>query len=573
VAAFAVVLAVVLALPSVGSGLVTEEFVQRDLVRHGKYHLPGYVNLFGHEHPWSAADVAQRNYQYQLFGWFPWFTDKRFDASFWRPLSSWTHQIDYRLFPNAAALMHAENLAWYALLVFFAGLLYQRLLPRRWVAGLAAVLYAVDDAHGHAVGWITNRNGLMATAFAVIALWAYDRFRRDGWTWGAVLTPVFIALGLGSAEFALCASGYFLAHVLFVDRAPAARRLLASTTWVVVFAGWLVLYRGLGYATHGSGLYIDPLHDPAQYLSAFSERASVLVTAQLGAPPADLWTRSGPSLQGFLVLWSAVFVAGVGWVLWPLFRTNARARFFAAGLVLSLPPACATFAEDRLLLFAGLGAMPLVALVIASLFEDAPWTLERPGSSKALGVAWLGLHLVLAPLLLPYRSLHMYRYQHELDHADASLFSHVNFGANQALIVVNGRDDYFAGVLPLLRAARGLPDVGRLITLSGSLDDVEIRRLDDRRIWVRPKYGFYSRVFNRLYRGRDNPLARKSVVELAGVNVIVDDVDQWGEPTAVVFEFQYPLENPSYKWVVWHDDRYDTFVPPKVGTSVTVDHA
>jgi len=46
------------------------------------------------------------------------------------------------------AVMHAHSLMWFGLLVVAVTLLYRRLMGLTLAAGLAALLYAVDDAHG-----------------------------------------------------------------------------------------------------------------------------------------------------------------------------------------------------------------------------------------------------------------------------------------------------------------------------------------------------------------------------------------------------------------------------------------
>ncbi|MES1204492.1 MAG: hypothetical protein ABUS79_01020 [Pseudomonadota bacterium] len=43
-----------------------------------------------------------------------------------------------------------------------------------WIAGLAAFLYAIDDAHGFAVGWLASRCTLMGTFFAIASLIAHE---------------------------------------------------------------------------------------------------------------------------------------------------------------------------------------------------------------------------------------------------------------------------------------------------------------------------------------------------------------------------------------------------------------
>ncbi len=566
---FAAVLGAVLTSPSIFSGFATEDWVHRDLVKRGAFSLPYHLNMFGHGLEWTPAEVVRRNTAYQLDGFFPWVADRTFDTSFFRPIASITHQLDYREWPNLPWLMHLESILWYAALAAAVAVLHRRLVPERWVAGFAALLYAADDAHGHAVGWIINRNGVMATLFAVLALVSYDRFRREGSRGAALLTTIYLALGLCSAEFALCTVGYFVAYVLFVESAPLGRRLLGAIPWLVPLIGWSVAYRLLGHTTHGSGLYIDPVSDPTSYVFELFERGSVLLMGQFVAPFSDTWTRSGPYLQGLIVFWAAMVLWFMARVAWPVLSRNRMARFWAAGLVLSLPPACATFPEDRLLFACGIGAFPLIAIFLA---ETARAAASREVSKPrlALAGAWILLHAVVAPLLLPYRSLHMYRYDRAIEAAGDSAFATIRDPKRQSLIVVNAENYYFIGMMPLIRLSRGQPITPRMVALAGSLDPVTLTRIDDRRIEVTPKDGFLSREFDRIYRSRERPFTRGSLVDLLGVKITVTEVNQWGDPMSAIFDFALPLENPRYQWVVWEKGRYEPFVLPKIGSSVVV---
>jgi hypothetical protein len=560
----------VLTSPSIGAGFATEDWVQRGAIRGSHFPELRNINVFGHGGFWSPAQIVSRNQEYQRSGWFPWLTDPNFDVSFWRPLASLTHYLDYRGFPDHPFIMHVENVLWYAALAAAVAAFHARLLRPRWLAGLSGLLYAADDAHGHPVGWLINRNGLMAAFFCVLSLWTYDRYRRDRWPAGALLTPVLFLLGLASAELATCAVGYFVAHVLFIDRAPYRRRLLGAAAWVVPLVGWAIVYRKLGYTTHGSGLYIHPLEAPLEYAFELFERGAVLLMGQLAGPFSDTWTHSGPYIQGFIVFWAAMFLWIFSTLAWPVLRAVPEARFWAAGLVLSLPPACATFPEDRLLLLAGLGAFPLVAILAASFFERlrSPSALSLPAA--AFAGALFAMHGFVGPALLPARSLHMRRYDSKVQAAGKSAFADTKGKPNDALFVVNGEDFYFTGMMAITRVARGEAATVRMMTLVGTLEETTIRRLDDRRLLVQPKFGFVSRVFDRIYWSRTAPFRRGSTLDRNGIDVTITEVNQWGEPTAAVFAFSFPLDSSVYHWVVWKGDRYEKFVPPPIGASTVI---
>src|SRR6185369_5071046 len=103
----------------------------------------------------------------------PWWSAPDLKLAFCRPLSALSLWLDYRLFPNSPALMHAESLLWFAALLGVVTFLYRRLLAPAWVAGLAALLYAVDPGHAVPVAWLANRNAVFATLFGVLALLAH----------------------------------------------------------------------------------------------------------------------------------------------------------------------------------------------------------------------------------------------------------------------------------------------------------------------------------------------------------------------------------------------------------------
>ena len=209
-------------------------------------------------------------------GYLPWWTEEHFRIAFFRYFTVLTMWLDYRLWPESPWLMHAHSLLWFAILTVSVVVFYRRLYGGPTVvAGLAALLYTLDDARAVPVVWLANRNALTAAVFGVLCLWAHDRWRRGGWKPGAVLGPLFLALALASAEMGLGAIAYLVAHALFLDRdSPALRRIAALVPSGVVVTIWIVAYRLLGYGVEGSGLYIDPVRSPLAYLRALPGRSA-----------------------------------------------------------------------------------------------------------------------------------------------------------------------------------------------------------------------------------------------------------------------------------------------------------
>ena len=165
---------------------------------------------------------------------------------------------------------------------------------------MAALLYAIDDSHGTAVGFLANRNALLATLFGVLALLAHHRWRRDGWRAGALLGPILLAMSLLSAEAGIGIFAYFLAYALVLDRGPAWQRLKGLIGYVLVVFVWRVLWWYQGYGVEGMGMYTDPLADPIGFLFLMAVRGPILLLGQWAFPPAEF---SIFSPQNLLWIW------------------------------------------------------------------------------------------------------------------------------------------------------------------------------------------------------------------------------------------------------------------------------
>ena len=278
---WAAVVGVLLCLPSLGAGLQTEDYFHRDFVDSGvsvqQFFAYLDANPSGHEPLRDRGDL-------------PWIADDGLKSSFWRPLAALTHVADYGLWPHTPWLAHLQSLLWYGLLVIVVGRLYRHLATPLWLAGVAALLYAVDDAHGQPVGWLANRNALIAAFFGVTALLCHVGWRRRGSGSGSALlgalSPLFLGLSLMSAEFALGVVGYFIAFAVFLDPARPLKRLVSLVPMFAICFLWWIVYRSLGHGVAYSGLHVDPAVHPLAALGVASWRAPALLTGAASAPRA-----------------------------------------------------------------------------------------------------------------------------------------------------------------------------------------------------------------------------------------------------------------------------------------------
>jgi hypothetical protein len=566
-----VIFALLLTAPALRTGLVADDLFHELMLRPdpgiaGIVHRP--FDLFA----FATGDVAA-NHQLMDEGVFPWWTDPTVALSFWRPLTCFTHLLDHWLWAQSTVLMHLQSLLWFALVLIGVAAVYRRLLVPPWVAGLALLLYAVDDARAPAVAWIANRNALVSMALATPALVFHDRWRRDGDRRARWLGPVMLALGLLGGETAFAVAGYLVAYAACLDRGRTRERLLSLVPYALVVLVWRLLYAWTGHGVAGSGVYLDLARDPVGFVRAAAVRLPLLLSAALVGPWADLWEPLGlwaPGLRPWMLGWSVLVIALVALVVLPVAKKDPVTRFFAVGCILASLPMCSTFVHDRLLMVPCLGSMAVVARVLAAWIE-AP----RPRgllSTAAVGVLAL-VHLAVGPLLAPVRA---YAAVGEsgplLKHAYDSIPSDANI-AQRTVVLVNPPFDPFASYFPLSRQAEKRPRPHHLRWLATGATPLRIERTDERTLLIEAERGWLSTTSERMLRNPEKaPAQVGDVVHLSDVSFEVTRVID-RRPQTIRVRFEMPLGDPRLLWLQWDRDTrgYIPFVPPPVGGSVEVD--
>lgn len=561
-----------LAAPALTAGFTADDHLHR-LVERADPGIPGL-----HARPFdlfvfASGDPAETA-QLRDSGVFPWWTDPHLRLAFARPIASATHALDHALWPDSAPLQLAHSLAWLALSLVAAAALFRRFLPVPWIAVLALALYAFDDARGPVVGWIANRNSLIAVALAIPALLAHDRLRREGWRPGRWLGPAAFAVSLGAGESSLAIVAYLAAHALWLDRGAWRDRALALAPYLVIVVAWRLAYGHLGYGVSGSGIYLDPGSEPGAFLGAAATRLPFLLLGQLGLPWSDLASLY-PLLGvvGPMLVVAIVTLAAITFACARLLVRDPVARFFATGMVLSAVPVCGTFPADRLLGFVGLGAMGLVAQLVAAALRDRDQLGDRRlRRFAAVGVALVMVlvHLVFAPPLLVLRSRSMVTLGRVMDRADAGIPSDPSI-TGRTVILAAAPSDALAGYIPLMRGSRGQPRPAHLYWLATGTSAVTFERLDARTLRVIPEGGLlHSQVDQMLRSPRVLPFSAGDQVALTGVTLEVEAVTSEGLPRQVLAHFALPLEDPALIWRRWEGHTYVPFQPPAIGARVTL---
>jgi hypothetical protein len=554
---FAALLAMVLVLPALGAGYMADDLVLRASLRP-EFRLPGGIQGDWDMFRFQGPDRQNQKAMMDVGVW-PWWSAPNLLLCFFRPLTSLWHAFDFRVLGEHPWIQHAESIALYGALVLAVARLYRRLIPSAALAGFAAVLYAADHCHAFPVTWLANRNALVGAAFGLSALVLHDRARREGDRRAGWIAPVLLAVGLLGGESAVATLAYLGAHALFLDEAPWRDRARALAPYVAVVIAWTVAYKALGYGARGSGYYIDPGGEPLVFARALLLRMPVLLLAQLTGPPADLWSLVPEARVAVPLAATCVALALVAIPLARMLRGDRLAAFFATGMVASLVPMCATWPNDRLLLFSGVGAFGLIAMFV----ERARQGAAR--GAKILAGIFVLIHAIASPLMLPGRCKQLGDlFGGYVARADATM---PPMPKASTVMVLNAPDLIITNYVGVLRANRGvpMPKGERLLAIATDGNDGDLERPDARTLVITLREGFLLDSFATVARGASVPFRAGEVVRIEGMTVTVEEVMPDGRPRRVRFELDRPLEDPSLIWVTWEGKGFAPARLPAIG--------
>jgi hypothetical protein len=564
------VLAFALGIPTLWNGYFIDDYA----------HLAAFSDLARLQpilrSPWQMfsfveGDPVQTRAAIEL-GMYPWWTSERLVLNFWRPVTVLSHGIDHALWPGSPFMAHVQSVAWFAALAMLVAHFYRAVgqtagnaMPG--AAALAALLWTMDDARALPVAWIANRNALLAAFWGVACLLLHLRWRHEGRPWALVAALAALALSVQSNEGGIATVAYLFAYAVFLDRGTVARRAATLAPYAALVVVWRAFYTMAGFGAKFSPLYIDPVAEPVRFAGAVAARAPALLMGQWTNLPSEIFSEMffAPDGAAFAAL-SLLFVlvlGGLGAALWiPSMRTR-ESGFWALGMALAVIPVCATFASNRLLLFAGLGAMGLLARFIAAV----PAAPEQAGRARrSLCTGMIALHLALAPVMLVGTGVGLGVLASRV--RTTMMAAEFHEGVETQTVVIANAPNYFLTVyLTISRELAGLPAPRRMYSLSPNNPlpvPTTMTRVDERTLRVAPEGGFPWMLF----RSTLDPMAAGDRVELEMLAVRVVEVNAKGVPQVAEYEFSVPLEDPGLVWIGIEGLEYRPFALPAVGETL-----
>ncbi|HEY3913102.1 MAG TPA: hypothetical protein VGN61_01340 [Verrucomicrobiae bacterium] len=601
-------------LPALSVGLVGDDLIQR-LNQFTPAELPprildtGFVakdsgqlgtvvdNLFGFLRS-KEAKVRAMDY-----GIAPWWASEGWTAALLRPVTAFTHWVDYRLYPNSPALMHAQNIAWFALVVFLLTTVYRKIeltagrgaseagetttwkTPGSCAAGLAACLWLLDWTTYGPVAYVANRGFFIALVFGLLCLRAHVQWRTGKsiiWMW---LSALCLLLSILCDEGGASTLAFLLAYALVLEPGGWRPRVISLLPAALVIIGWRAVYVGCGYGVRNWPGYIDPGYSPLTFLKVIFPRMNGLLGGQLTGLPPELPLALDAKWQ----MISALVFAGVSlicaMVFWPVIRRDRVARFWAVVTLLALVPAGTVAPLSKNLGFIAVGSFGVMASFLVGFANRS----ERAALPRLLrAMSWcVAICLVAAHVAGAIAG----RIALGLASASVPKFSALAFDYGPSLeigerdLVVINDPTILTLMVPFYRAYRGepLPRSTRIL-VPGSVP-FEVTRPDATTLILKAKesdlfdcpevgpihacYGCKSAndfLFGGItWKPGDRVIRKAFVAEIL-------EVSSRGAPSSVAFHFPKPLESDRTVWLFfdWRRAAHRPFALPRIGETVTI---
>jgi len=321
---------------------------------------------------------------------------------------------------------------------------------------------------------------------------------------------------------------------------------------------WRLLYTAAGYGTAGTGLYIDPAHDPLLFVRALLSHPPVLLLGQLFPMPAELWLFAPPP---FATAWSAL-----GWVVfallalpvWRLVRGDRLATALLVGALLSTIPMAAGIPHDRMLLVPGIGFFGLLARLAT-----------RPGASPALGRYLVLVHLLLAAVALPLRAASQRTISAHIDASRDTLPEAATRPGN-LLITLHALDMFQANYIMAWRLADGLAPPERTLLAGIGIHPVTVTRRDDHTLVLQQEGGYLSQRFDWLSRHPSHRFVAGESHRLPGGSLTVETLTDDARPDRLALRLDLPIDDPRHLFVWAGLQGFVQVKPPTAATPLHI---
>ncbi len=588
--------AVIFMLPSLKLGLLMDDMLQR-IPQLEPSQIPSRLYETGlvPKEPGKLSTVL-----FETFGWLrdkdlwktgkdygslPWWMSDKVKCSLWRPFTAFTHWLDYRLYPDSPALMHAHNIAWFAAVILLVTIIYRRIIGAIWVAGLAAVMYLLDTNMYFPVSFIANRGFIISLCFGLLCLYTFHKWRTIGSGTSAILSVLFMIFSILSNEAGVSTFTFVLAYAIVLDKTPLPSRVLSLLPSVFVIIIWRVVYNFLGYGVSGLGAYLDPGHEPLRFLCHLPGYITAVISGQLSGLWPDMMCLVNQHLFNIILIFYITFVVIAIVIFIPVIRKDTIARFWFAVMTFAAIPVAAVPAGKNFG-FVAVGAYGLIAAFAAGLFTKQNWV---PKNIVSKSVVWL-FCVILLIVHLPLAAAARFAAPKSTPLFLGTMGNLANLGAlpdaeDKNVVIVNAPCQLSLCEAPAYRVYYGQNLPKSLRALAMGTAALEVTRSNERTLVIKSKqdnifdcdqrsplhFSHLFAVMNHLFVG-DEIFNNSHKFIVKGLIVEVLASDSKGLPKELAFVFGVPLEDATLRWLQfnWYTGSYEPFQIPQIGQKVLI---
>jgi len=584
--------AILVMLPALKLGLVADDLPQRVIALRPDQ-LPPRVTETGAPANSGSLPTVLRDFFFNMdppsmvlakrYGMLPWWTPDDLKLGLWRPVAAFTHWLDYQLYPNSPALMHAQNIAWFAATVFLVTIIYRKIMGVGWAAGLAALMFLLDGNTYFPVAFVANRGFIMSLCFGLMCLYEHHQWRSTKSRSGLWLSALFLALALLANEGGASTLAFILAYALVLETGSWHSRALTVLPAILMIVLWRIIYTFSGFGVYHVGAYIDPSAEPLQFARVVIPRALVLLAGQLPFLSPDALFAVNPSLlPKVTAFYCALAVAALLFFL-PWVRRDKTAAFWFAVMVLAVIPAATVMPIGKNLGFVAVGAYGLIASFFAGLI-----TRRLPESLSYRRLAWTACVLLLL-LHIPGAIAGRIVAVEGTAFALKGLTDFSNIGnspdaENKNVIVINAPCQLTLAYAPANKVYHHQPLPKSLRTLVPGCTSFDVERTDDKTLVIQAQAPdiFSCDEVGRIHFAYAFRTANMALGELkckkgdrynlGSLTVEVLESDALDLASQVAFRFETSLDSPEFEWL-WFDWRTLSYLPfklPPIGQHVTM---
>lgn len=355
--------------------------------------------------------------------------------SFYHPLTTLSHMLDFQIYGLNPMGYHATNLLLHTLSVLLLFLILRSATGSLWRSAFVAAIFAIHPLRAESVVWVTERKDTLSGLFFMLTLAAYIYYVRRSFSWGRYGLVFFCMAAAMLSKSVLVTLPLLL---LLLDYWPL-RRLDAERTTLrrllIEKIPFLILTGGLCYATIMSSS------------KALSSMDKILFAPRLANAALSYATYIGqtffpiklavlyPHPNNVIPLWESVtafLLIGciTGGVLYSFKRKPylLTGWFWYLGMlvpVIGIVQAGAQAHADRYTYFPQIGLVLMLTWLVADSWASRRYRLKTLSIISATVLVTL---MAMASRQTAYWRNSRTLWEHTLAHTENNLLAHYNLG-------------------------------------------------------------------------------------------------------------------------------------------------